>query len=487
MGQGIRKKKTRRKTKKLEFLKGPYKVWWIAGICVGAGVLSYLGVSLFFTNHFYINTKINGKDFSGKSVQSVEKYLESEVDGYELTILEKDGNTDTISGQEISLKYQKSDEIESALKKQNAFLWPKSLFSKKTEKISIQVSYDEAALNQKIQTIQAVSTEQIPAQNARPEYNGETYFIQKETYGTAVDMEVLNQKIHEYISEFKHSLDMEQEQCYAKPRFTSESPEVQAAVDLMNRCITASITYPMKEQVVVDKALITQWLTVDENMNVTFQNDAMKAWFTQFGDLYDTQGTTRSLVTPAGKTTTVTGGTYGWSIDEDTELIQLQNSIKNGEVITREPAYYAGGIAASHSEQDWGTTFIEVDLSAQHMWYIQNGEIALETDVVTGVPIPEKITPEGVYSILEMSEDETLVGEIVPETGKSEYETPVDYWMRVTWSGIGFHDAIWQPAFGGSLNQDPDIGSHGCINMPLSQAAALYGLIRTGTPVVIHY
>ena len=194
----------------------------------------------------------------------------------------------------------------------------------------------------------------------------------------------------------------------------------------------------MSESVVVDKTLISTWIGVDDNMNVVFDNDAMKAWFTEFGDKYDTVGTTRNLTTPTGKATTVTGGTYGWSIDEDTELVNLQNSIKNGEVVTREPAYYTGGAAKSHGEQDWGTTFIEVDLSTQHMWYIKDGSVAMETDVVTGVPVPERITPEGVYDILEMTRDEVLIGETDPSTGKPIYETPVNYWMRVTWTGIGF-------------------------------------------------
>ena len=59
--------------------------------------------------------------------------------------------------------------------------------------------------------------------------------------------------------------------------------------------------------------------------------------------------------------------------------------------------------------------------------------------------------------------------------------------MRVTWEGVGFHDAIWQSSFGGTRNQISGVGSHGCINMPLDQAAALYDMIKEGTPVVIHY
>ena len=77
------------------------------------------------------------------------------------------------------------------------------------------------------------------------------------------------------------------------------------------------------------------------------------------------------------------------------------------------------------------------------------------------------------------------MGNIVPETGKPEYETLVSYWMQVTWEGVGFHDATWQPAFGRQLYWD--IGSHGCINMPLDMAGALYGMIYTGMPVVMHY
>ena len=57
--------------------------------------------------------------------------------------------------------------------------------------------------------------------------------------------------------------------------------------------------------------------------------------------------------------------------------------------------------AASHGAQDWGNTYVEVDLTDQHMWYIVDGSVAMQTDVVTGLPTPERETPAGVYSILE--------------------------------------------------------------------------------------
>ena len=463
------------------------KALWIIGGVLAVICLIYVAISVYFMSHFFVNTKINGKNFSGKTASDVEKYLQTNIKDYKLTILENEGRQDVISGSEIGLEYRAGTETEKLLRDQNGFAWPKAFFTENSRKVSVNVSYNDESLNQRISQLSCLQTEQTPAENAKPEFDGNQYVIKPEVYGNAVDKERLTEQVKVHITEFQPQLDMVETKCYAKPKYVEDSKEVQEACDAMNKYVNASITYPMNEPVVVDKALISQWLQVDGEMKVSLNTEAMKQWFTAFGDKYDTQGTTRTFTTPAGKSATVTGGTYGWSIDEDTELVNLQNSILNGEVVTREPAYYAGGTAAAHSGQDWGNTYAEVDMSAQHMWYVQNGQVVLETDVVTGEPIPSRITPEGVYSLMWKQRDATLVGDIKPETGKPEYETDVAYWMQVTSSGVGFHDAIWQTAFGGTLYQIPGTGSHGCINMPLDQAGALFNMIEPGTPVIFHW
>lgn len=471
----------RRKTGK----DGKVKALWITGGVLAVICLIYVAISVYFMSHFFVNTKINGKNFSGKTASDVEKYLQTNIKDYKLTILENEGRQDVISGSEIGLEYRAG--TEKLLKDQNGFAWPKAFFTENSRKVSVNVSYNEESLNQRISQLSCLQTEQTPAENAKPEFDGNQYVIKPEVYGNAVDKERLTEQVKVHITEFQPQLDMVETKCYAKPKYVEDSKEVQEACDAMNKYVNASITYPMNEPVVVDKALISQWLQVDGEMKVSLNTEAMKQWFTAFGDKYDTQGTTRTFTTPAGKSATVTGGTYGWSIDEDTELVNLQNSILNGEVVTREPAYYAGGTAAAHSGQDWGNTYAEVDMSAQHMWYIQNGQVVLETDVVTGEPIPSKITPEGVYSLMWKQPNSVLVGDINPDTGEPAYRTKVKYWMQVTSSGVGFHDAIWQTAFGGTLYQIPGTGSHGCINMPLDQAGALFNMIEPGTPVIFHW
>lgn len=458
------------------------KPWIIAGSIVGALLVIYLGAAVFFMSHFLVNTTVNGKDFSGKTAADVEDYLKEQVEEYELTIQEQNNVSDVISGTDISLTYKENSQVEDALDAQNQLLWIVSLFAKSSADVTIEVEYDEAALQERIENLQAVTAEQTDPVSAHPEYDGNSFVVAEEQYGTKVDMETLTAKIEQYITEFNPTLDMMDEECYFMPAYTSDSPEVQAACDEMNSYLKASITYPMDESIVVDKQLISGWITYDAEMNVTFNEDAVREWMREFGSKYDTVGTSRTITTPTGKTAEVSGGTYGWIVDEAAETENLINSIKNGEVAEREPAYKQ--TAASHGAQDWGNTYIEVDIAAQHMWYIVDGSIAMESDVVTGLPADGRDTPTGVYSILYTERDSTLKGEVDPATGKPSYETPVAFWMPFTWQGHGFHDATWQSSFGGSRYQTN--GSHGCVNMPYDKAEQLFGMISAGTPVIVH-
>ena len=198
-------------------------------------------------------------------------------------------------------------------------------------------------------------------------------------------------------------------------------------------------------------------------------------------DKYDTKGKPRSFTTATGNVVTVEGGSYGWKIDQEAEYNALIANIQNAETVTREANYASRG--ASHSGNDVGSTYAEVDLSAQQMYFIQNGQVVLQSGVVTGNPNKGNATPQGVYSLAWKALDQVLRGTRQPD-GTYEYETPVKYWMPFN-GGIGFHDATWQSSFGGNRYQTH--GSHGCVNLPYNIAGQLYQLISAGTPVVCHY
>lgn len=453
------------------------------GIILFVIVAAYGGVSYYFTKHFFPNVQINGKEFSYQTVEEVEKYFSTQVQKYELKLIGSNQIQDVIQGTQIDLKFEKPERIRALMKSQQVWKWPSQYLSKTKSELTLKLQYDQSKLEDKISKTNILTAKQVPSESARPEFNGELYEIKPEVVGTKFDEKVLRKVISDSINGLKKEVDLVKENCYIKPAFTSQSPEVKAACDTMNQYIKTKVTYSMNEKEVVDKTLISQWLSVDDKMNVIIKDGVVEEWFKKLGEKYDTVGKTRQYTAPSGKAVTVSGGTYGWNLNEKKEAELLKEYIKKGETIEREPEYYQA--AASRSAQDFGNTYVDIDLSLQHMWYVVNGEVVIDTDVVTGTPTPKKITPEGVYSVVEKEQNKTLIGAIVPETGKPEYKIPVNYWIRVTWDGVGIHDSTWRGSYGGSVYETD--GSHGCINTPYNAVQSIYNSIAMGTPVVMHY
>lgn len=197
---------------------------------------------------------------------------------------------------------------------------------------------------------------------------------------------------------------------------------------------------------------------------------------------HDTVGTERQFQTTSGRTVSVSGSAYGWKIDQDGEVAQLTQEIQSGAQTTREPVYSMR--ANSYGVNDLGNTYIEVDLTEQYMWYYQDGNVIFESDIVSGLASdPKRKTPPGIFTLYYKKSPDVLRGTKKPD-GTYSYEQPVTYWMPFN-GGIGFHDADWQPYFGGDRYLTG--GSHGCINMPPDKAGELYNIIQYNVPIVCFY
>ena len=143
------------------------------------------------------------------------------------------------------------------------------------------------------------------------------------------------------------------------------------------------------------------------------------------------------------------------------------------------------GREASSDNGGLGDTFVEIDLSGQHMWYHKNGQIVLESDIVSGTyNIADRRTPAGAYYLYNNERNRVLRGTKLPD-GTWPYETPVSYWMPFN-KGIGLHDSSsWRSKWGGTIYMNN--GSHGCINLPTGIASQLYNSIEVNCPVVCYY
>ena len=144
----------------------------------------------------------------------MEEYLKEQVADYELTILEQNNASDVIRGTEISLAYKENSQVEDALKEQNQLLWITSLFSRSVQASRSRSNMMRARLRRGYRTFRAVTAEQTDPVAAHPEFDGNSFVVAEEQYGTKVDMETLKAKVEQYISEFKPTLDMMDEQCY---------------------------------------------------------------------------------------------------------------------------------------------------------------------------------------------------------------------------------------------------------------------------------
>ena len=158
-------------------------------------------------------------------------------------------------------------------------------------------------------------------------------------------METLTAKIEQYITEFNPTLDMMDEECYVMPAYTSDSPEVQAACDEMNAVSQGQHHLSDGRRcIVVDKQLISGWVTYDAEMKVAFNEDAVQrvdAGVRQKSmirwELPERSRRRRERLRkcPAEHT--------AGSVDEAAETENLINSIKNGEVADGAPAYKQTG------------------------------------------------------------------------------------------------------------------------------------------------
>ena len=116
-----------------------------------------------------------------------------------------------------------------------------------------------------------------------------------------------------------------------------------------------------------------------------------------------------------------------------------------------------------------GTTYLEINITKQHLWFVKDGSVVLESDFVSGKESdPTRLTPSGTYYIYNKERNRVLRGTKQPN-GKYEYESPVSYWMPFN-KGIGLHDASWRSTFGRDIYINS--GSHGCINLPTGFAGS---------------
>lgn len=444
----------------------------------------YVCISLQYRDRFYDGTWINGEDVSGKTVDEVKESLTQEHSSYKLTITLPDGeNQEIIYGDEIDYAVT-YDSVEDIKEEQGMWTWFMGYNGEHSYTAQGVLTFDEDAVTKIVEAFDCVTgVDAVAPTDASIEFTDEGPVLIEETVGTLVDAEVILPLIQEALAAEESSLILD-ESCYVQPSVTTESEEIQEVLTQIEAIEAVVITYTIGDyEEVLDSSTTTSWICQDEDGNVTVDTDSVYSYVQSLANTYDTVGNSREFVTSNGETVTVPGGTYGWAINVDTEASELTALLLAGESQTREPTY--SSTAAMHSGNEIGDTYIEISIEDQHMWFYLDGELYVDTNVVTGNVSKEYDTPTGSYKVISRYKDITLTGE---NADGSEYESDVEYWIGFYGSGYGIHDASWrgdtQDTYGGTIYLTN--GSHGCVNTPLSWIEQIYEAVTIGTPVLIY-
>lgn len=473
-----------------ESKKGKHRGLKIAGISVAAAVAIAYGAGVgVFMGHFYPNTTGAGIDLSMKTVEEASAALEENVVDYSLAVDGKDMDL-VIPGDDIGFSLSGENVASKMLEQSNPWLWPYEVFQAHDTSDAYTTEFDESKLAGILDAAIAEHNETaIPSQDAKLGYVESTgkIGVVPESYGTELVAHDVAAKINEAVSKAQRKVTLDDKDVVA-PTVLSTDKGLQKAAENAQKVSHADVKLTINDEPVaeINAKQYADWLVIGEDYSVTLDEGKMNAWISDLCDGFNTVGSTRTYTRPDGKVVTVSGGDYGWSIDTDSLLAAVQDAVANNTVGTIEvPVWQSAQVFTAAGEQDWGSRYVDVDISEQYVRFYDGGEIIWESDCITGAGYDsERITPEGVNAVTNKANNVPLRP---MENGRQvEEATYVTYWMPFIGNMVGLHDAWWQPYFGGTAYLD-GLGSHGCVNLPTYAAADLFDIIEVGDVVITHY
>lgn len=444
---------------------------------------TYVGLAIYYHNAFAYGTWINGVYCTGKSIHEVNDELAEGFTYEGITIYDKDGNACTIPAEEISYQFDFAKALEIYQKQQNSWMWIDSMIHEHVVELTPVVSYDLKKFESSFAAL-PFNLSKMPDEERRVEIVKTSRGYELINERTQVlNLEEARAAILAAVEESKEEVSLLEAGCYHDLELTDQMQDTLALWGQLDAFLQCGIVYQMgEEQVPIDASVISDWVALDETGSFRLdeygrfqlREGAIEEFIEKLAAEYDTVGRSRQFRATRGELVTVEGGVYGNQIDQETEVAYLTEAFYAGRQEIHRPAYLQE--AWEQGREDIGSTYIEVDMGEQKMYYYVDGILKIDTPIVTGNTSRRMGTPSGVNYVYLKQKNRILRG--------ANYASHVDFWMPVK-GNIGIHDAAWRSQFGGEIYQTN--GSHGCINTPREAMEQLYDMAEIGTPVVMFY
>ena len=460
--------------------------------CISVAALAgsiICGKAYDYRDTFIPGTIINGNEVAAMTVSEVEEVLGD----YEMKVSFRDGDPLTIEGKDIDYHYVPDGRLDRLMEEQSPYKWILGIFRNTKYEIPEKREYSTEKLLAIFHAVpQTQSSNMIKPEDAFLDYKDGKFCVAPEVEGTTLDMKAADAAVLNAALIEKKNLDLDAGQgIYLAPKVRKDNERLGKDVEQLNELAGGRIVYdlPGGGTRVLDGTDLKDWLEVDDEGDYYRDDDIWEECLTEFvqdlADQVDTVYKEHPFTTHSGDEIMLPGkGYYGYRIDKTNEAEELRWELEDNEQIEREPVYWRTENADPDDNHGFGGDYVEVDLSLQHLWIYKDGDVVFETDVVSGNNDSEHRTPAGAFFAYDKKRDTTLRGD-KQDDGEWGYETDVDYWIRLTDTGIGLHDASWRYSFGGNIWRWN--GSHGCINCPTWAMPTIYELVEQNMPVAVHY
>lgn len=441
-------------------------------IIIALALVYIMGLG-FFSVFTYPRTIVNGQD---KGLVSKDKAFNTARDNPKLTIHGRNNKSADLNGAAISFSQVL---IPGQKLEQNQFLWPIEIIKTHEHFPDYDVSFSKESINSFLSKSDLMQDMKEPIDAHLVEVNGK-FEIVEEVQGDTLDRDKAISSIIDALKTGKTELFLEDEYIEAKTK--TDSPDLAKRLENANTIAKMDIGVDMGDEIEkIEGEDLLNLYNIKDGEFIPIR-DLVYEYLRQLAIEYDTfsPDQERSFTTSAGNEIIVVGGIYGWQMDVDATTDILMDALskrESGDII---PVYLMEGL--TRGKDDLKDTYIEISIADQHLWFYKEGELIVETNVVTGDPTRGVSTHTGVGKIWSKEKDRNLVG-IVPE-GSSDYSSHVDFWMPINWNNEGIHNSKWRTEYGGSIYQGS--GSYGCVNLPYDPTSIIFDQAELNTPVVVY-
>ena len=408
------------------------------------------------------------------------------------------GATETLSAEDMGFSYQPDGSIDVLLQNQDETLWPKYYLEENHYTITPTGTYDPDILEASLRALPELQEENmvlpedayIQFRDGTKDTDGE-FVIVPDVKGSTIDLDQLAAGVGDAAARYEEMVDAEEiPYAYKTAGIQADDAKLVARCMDLNDMVGASLTYvmPDKEEIRLNSDILKDWLVKDKKGRLVKDEEIWKEKISDFvqtlADNGNTVGMKRHFNATLQGPIVVEGGFYGYAVDQEAERNRLAKDLENCVKDTRTPIYWNLPYNEETEYDGIGTTYIEADLSAQHVWCYIQGRLVMDCDCVSGTMSDGHATLAGVHGIMFKKRNALLQGLMPNSSTEYEYETEVKYWMPF-YTDVGFHDAWWRADFGGDIYLKD--GSHGCINLPPEAAEELFSYCDENMPVVVYY